>query len=99
MRSKPAFLRFERLEDRVTPSNVGYYDMSLGSGGSYETAPITAAGQTPVDITALTGTQLSGLTALFVTNPSTSGYSSSYIAGLSAIQTAVSNGMVLIIRE
>ncbi len=101
--------RLETLEDRVTPApmapaNVGYYDMSLGYGATYETGPIIKAGQTPVNIDTPTGTgiitsaQLSGLAALFVTNPGFS-YSSNYLDSLPAIAAAVDNGMTLVISD
>ena len=78
---------------------VGYYDMSDGMGRSTQVPPITTAGETPVQLTDLTASDLIGIDVLFVQNPSNSSYGSEYVSRLSSIQAAVNDGMVLIIHD
>ncbi len=82
--------------------NVGYYDMSLGSGNSNQVPPITAAGQTAVSLSDLQAADLAGIKVLFVQNPSNGSYGTEYLdlARQSAIRTAVhDNGLILVIHD
>jgi uncharacterized repeat protein (TIGR01451 family) len=79
--------------------NVGYYDMSLGSGNASQVPPITAAGQTPVQLFDLQAADLAGIKVLFVQNPSNGAYGAEYLSRLAAIQTAVANGMILVLHD
>src|SRR6266478_3482797 len=47
---------------------VGYYDMSTGQGEAYMVPPITAVGQTPVQMFTLLPTELATVRERFVTN-------------------------------
>ena len=78
---------------------VGYYDMSLGQGGSYQVNELTGNGHTAVNITVPNATQLAGIDTLYVTNPSNTNFGSEYLANRPAIATAVQNGMNLVIFD
>ncbi len=79
--------------------NVGYYDMTLGAGSASQVAPITAAGQTAIQIFDLSPAELAGIDVLMVQNPSNGSYGAEYLARLADIQTAVSNGLILVIHD
>src|SRR4029077_10398268 len=78
---------------------VGYYDMSLGAGAASQVAPITASGNTAVQLTDLQAANLSGIKVLFVQSASNSAYGAEYLSRLASIQTAVANGMVLVLND
>jgi hypothetical protein len=78
---------------------VGFYDMSLGSGQSYEVPPIATAGGTAIAIDEPSAAELANLDVLMVTNPANSGYGSGYVNRLSDIAAAVQGGMVLVIHD
>ncbi len=80
-------------------ATVGYYDMSLGQGGSYQVNELTGNGHTAVNITVPNAAQLAGIDTLYVTNPSNSGFGSEYLANRTAIANAVSGGMNLVIFD
>ncbi|HEX4962806.1 MAG TPA: hypothetical protein VF173_18365 [Thermoanaerobaculia bacterium] len=79
--------------------NVGYYDMSMGSGDPNQVPPITAAGQTPVQLMDLQAADLAGVKVLVVQNPSNGAYGAEYLSRLAVIQTAVANGLILVIHD
>ena len=77
---------------------VGYYDME-GQGKPSQEAPILAAGGSPVRLDDLTPADLAGLDVLFVQNGSNGDYGSEYLSRLGSIQSAVENGLDLIIHD
>lgn len=77
---------------------VGYYDMS-GQGKLGQEPPILAAGSAPVLLEDLTPTDLAGLDVLFVQNASNAFYGAEYLSRLGSIQSAVENGLNLIIHD
>jgi len=79
--------------------NVGYYDMSAEQGVSNQVQPIVTAGETPVTLFDLTAADLTDIDVLFVQNPDNFAFGAEYVSRLGAIETAVSNGMVLIIHD
>lgn len=79
--------------------DVGYYDMSLGGGNASQVAPIVAAGHTAVPMLTLSAAELEGIDVLFVQNPSNGAYGAEYLAQLTAIESAVASGMILIIHD
>jgi hypothetical protein len=80
-------------------ATVGYYDMSLGQGGSYQVNELTGNGHTAVNITVPNATQLANIDTLYVTNPDNGGFGSEYLANRPAIAAAVQNGMNLVIFD
>ena len=80
-------------------ATVGYYDMSLGQGGSYQVNELTGNGHTAVNITVPNAAQLAGIDTLYVTNPSNTNFGAEYLANQTAIATAVQNGMNLVIFD
>jgi hypothetical protein len=74
--------------------NVGYNDQGGISAGV--PAAISALGHTPVPVSTLDSTSLSGLTALVLTS---CGGNSLLAAPNAALNTAVQNGMTLIIES
>lgn len=78
---------------------VGYYDMSLGQGGSYQVDELTGNGYTAVNITVPNATQLAGIDTLYVTNPSNTSNGAEYLANMTAIRNAVAGGMNLVIFD
>ncbi len=93
----PADVTLTNLE--VPMVNVGYYDMSAGAGAANQTPPITAVGQTPVNLSDLTAGDLAGIDVLFVQNPSNSAFGAEYTSRLADIEAAVNAGMVLVIHD
>ena len=81
------------------PGRVGYYDMLVGSGQSYQVPPITAAGGTAVNIIDPNAAALSSLQVLWVHNPDNRGFGSEYLARRPDIAAAVQNGMILVIHD
>jgi subtilisin family serine protease len=77
---------------------VGYYDM-IGQGKASQEPPILTAGGTPVLLEDLTPADLAGLDVLFVQNASNYSFGTEYLSRLSSIQSAVENGMNLIIHD
>ena len=80
-------------------ANVGYYDMSAGSGQPYMVPPITTTGNTPVSMSTLSPAELAGVQALFVTNPDNSAYGATWIAQQPAITAAVNAGMSVVVFD
>ena len=80
-------------------ATVGYYDMSLGQGGSYQVNELTGNGHTAVNITVPNASQLGNIDTLYVTNPSNTNFGSEYLANRPAIAAAVNNGMNLVIFD
>jgi VCBS repeat-containing protein len=80
-------------------SVVGYYSMYAGQGVASQVDEITIAGFTPVNVTIPNATQLAGLAALYANNEYNSSYNGEYVSNLSAIWSAVVNGMTLIIHD
>ena len=80
-------------------ANVGYYDMSSGTGQSWQANLITAAGHTPVLVETPDAATLATLDGLFVVNPSNGGFGSEYTSNLPAISAAVNNGLVFILFD
>lgn len=89
----------ELLEDRVTPVNIGYYDMSLGAGNSTQVPAINVAGHMPVQLFDLTPADLAGLAVIDVQNPNNGGYGAEYLSHLTDIENAVAGGAVLVIHD
>jgi hypothetical protein len=89
----------ELLEDRATPSTIGYYEMGSGQGNPAQAPPIVTAGDTPVQLFGLSPADLAGLAVLDVQNPDNGGYGSDYTNHLADIQNAVAGGMVLVIHD
>lgn len=84
---------------RAPALSVGYYDMSVGAGNASQVAPITAAGHTPVRILSLSAAELAAVDILFVQNPSNGAYGAEYLSRLAIIESAVANGLILIIHD
>lgn len=80
-------------------SDVGYYDMTAGQGGAYQQDEVTANGHTAINVASLDPDSLAQLDTLYVTNPDNGGFAANYLAGLSNIETAVANGMNLMIFD
>ena len=80
-------------------ATVGYYDMSLGQGGSYQVNELTGNGHTAVNITVPNAAQLANIDTLYVTNPSNTNFGTEFLANQTAIANAVSGGMNLVIFD
>lgn len=80
-------------------SDVGYYDMTAGQGGTYQADEVTANGHTAIQVTSLAPASLAQLDTLYVTNPDNSSFAASYLASRSDIETAVAGGMNLMIFD
>lgn len=89
----------ERLEARLAPAVVGYYDMSLGQGNTTQVYPIQQAGHTPQPLTDLTANDLVNVDVLVVQNPSNSSYGAEYLSRLDSIRDFVSRGKTLILHD
>lgn len=87
------------LEDRVTPVNIGYYDMISGQGNPTQVASIVAAGHTPVLLTDLTAADLAGVAVIDVQNPDNGAFGGEYLSRLAEIDAAVAGGKVLLIHD
>jgi hypothetical protein len=83
----------------VYAANVGYYDMVVGQGDPGQTAAITAAGHTPVNIVDLSPAELAGIDVLLVQNPSNGIFGAEYLSALADIEAAVNSGMRLVIHD
>ena len=59
-------------------ANVGYYELCTGQGEPYLSSIITAGGDTPINITVPDASQLSGISALLVTNCDNGGYATEW---------------------
>jgi hypothetical protein len=92
-------LAFGGISTVALGANVGYYDMSAGSGQAYMVPPITATGNTPVSMSTLSPAELAGVKALFVTNPSNGGYGATWVAQLPAVTAAVNAGMSVVVFD
>lgn len=84
---------------REEATTVGYYDMNSASGNFNQLAPIRAAGLPGVGLGDLSAADLKDVDVLFVQNPSNSGYGAEYLSRLADIETAVKDGMVLVIHD
>jgi hypothetical protein len=80
-------------------SNVGYYDITLGSGTSSQLPPIATAGLTGTSITNLATTDLSQFDILFFQNEDNSSFSTNLTANLAKVHLFVQNGGTLIIHD
>lgn len=78
---------------------VGYYDMSQGQGGAYQTDEVTGSGHAAVNATDLTPFTLSSIDTLYVTNPDNLGFGAGYTSALPDIDAAVQSGMNLMIFD
>lgn len=82
------------------PGDVGYYDMSAGQGiMPQQSDPIANAGCSPVQIFDLSAAELASIDILVVQNPDNGGYGAEYLSQLATIETAVNNGLILIIHD
>lgn len=95
-RAKP---NVEALEDRVTPVNIGYYDMSLGQGSPNQVAAILASGNTPVQLFDLSASELAGVQVIDVQNPDNVAYGGEYLSRLPVVEEAVRAGTALVIHD
>jgi hypothetical protein len=99
-----AAARPSRAPAAVTPAaagghQVGYYDMTAFEGLDYQIAPITAAGGTAITVFDPSAAALTGLNVLWVNNEDNGGFGGGYTSRLADIQTAVQNGLVLVIHD
>lgn len=78
---------------------VGFYDMFVGTGQSYQIPPIITAGGTAIAIDDPRATELANLNVLWVHNPDNFGFGAEYVSRLADIDTAVQNGMILVIHD
>jgi hypothetical protein len=78
---------------------VGFYDLFFGSGQTYQIAPILAAGGTPIAIDDPSAAQLAGINVLWAHNPVNFSYGGEYLSRLADIDTAVQNGMILVLHD
>lgn len=79
--------------------NIGYYEMCLGEGKANQATPITAAGNTAIQLLDLSPAELSGLDALFVDNCSNEEYAQEYLDHVPDIEAAVASGLVLVMHD
>lgn len=89
----------ERALQQCARKKVGYYDMSAGAGVAAQVPPIDTAAHDPVDVVDLSPGELAGIDVLFVQNPDNGGYGSEYTSNLANIETAVLNGMTLVMHD
>lgn len=80
-------------------TNVGYYDMGVGSGNANQVAPINTARMTAIQLNDLTSTDLQNIDILFVQNPDNGAYGAEYVSRLDSVADAVYAGMSLIIHD
>jgi hypothetical protein len=73
--------------------------MDLETGNSSQVPSIANAGGEPVQVSELTPAVLQSLGVLYVQNPNNSGFSQAYTSSMAAIQSAVEQGMVLVIHD
>lgn len=78
---------------------VGYYEMCSGAGDADSATVITQAGHTPVNVSTPNATTLAGLDVFWVTNCDNDGYGAEYLANVAAINTAVQNGLILVVHD
>lgn len=78
---------------------VGYYDMGAGQGTSILLPPILAAGGTPVFLNSLSALELASVDVLFVTNSDNDSFGAEYTGALGDIDSAVQNGLVLVVHD
>lgn len=78
---------------------IGYYSMTNGQGLASQVNEITNNGDIAVNVTVPNAAQLASLDALYVVNPSNSGFGAEYLSNLGNISAAVNNGMKLIIFD
>ena len=76
-------------------ADVGYYDLVTGQGEAYQVAPITAVGETPVQMTTLSPQELGSVDVLFALNPSNFEYGSEYVGALGDLAAAIDAGLIL----
>ncbi|MFN8602571.1 MAG: hypothetical protein U0842_19080 [Candidatus Binatia bacterium] len=89
------------MPTRAHAMNVGIYGMCEGAGRLNQVNPITAAGHTAwiVEDLTLAEFQAKNLDALMVDNCDNFAYGQEYLDHLADIETAVANGMVLILHD
>lgn len=93
------FAPTQTLSLRVGNPDVGYYEMSAGSGSGSQVQPIADAGFVPVLLTDVDAASLASVQVLFVNNSSNGGYAAEYLSRLTDIANFVSAGGVLIIHD
>jgi hypothetical protein len=82
----------------LAASQVGFYDMAVGSGQAYQVPPVVTAGGNPIQLFDPDAAALSGLNVLWVHNPDFS-FGAEYLARLPDITAAVQNGLILVIHD
>ena len=80
-------------------ADIGYYDSLIGTGNSNQVATITAAGHNAVQANTLSAAELSAFDVLIVQNPDNNGFGNEYLNNLANLDSAVSNGMILIVND
>ncbi len=78
--------------------NIGYYTL-LSPSSTTPATTITNGGHAPVQITTLSGADLSSLDVLWVLNPNNYGYSSDYTSNLSVVDNFIKNGGGLLFHD
>ena len=83
------------------PLTIGYYDLLQNMGRAEQATPITAIGETPVDVGDINTADLSAYDVLFVQNPVSSAPTGPYIAqvNLDKVADFVANGGVLVFHD
>lgn len=79
--------------------NVGYYGMCSRTGRPGQATAITAAGQTPVNLTELTPAQMAPVDILFIDNCDNAQYDSLFLAHVTDVANAVASGKFLILHD
>ena len=80
-------------------ADIGYYDVSVGSGSFNQVASITAGGHNAIQANTLSALELSAFDALIVQNPNNGGYSTEYNSNFMNIEAAVNSGMILVFND
>ena len=83
-------------------ATVGYYRITSGAGVADQVGPITAAGETAVQLTNLTAADLAGINVLFIDNPSNGSYAGGggeFLANQAAIAAFVSAGGYMVFHD
>ena len=89
----------ERAIQQCCRKKVGYYDMVDGQGDATQILPILTAGHDPVDVLDLSPAELASVDVLFVQSADNFTYAAEYVSRVPEIETAVSNGMVLVLND
>jgi hypothetical protein len=83
----------------LATNQVGFYDMTVGSGQPYQVPPIVAAGGAAIQVFDPSTAALAGINVLWVHNQDNFGFGAGYVARLPDITAAVQNGMILVIHD